>query len=381
MGEVAPTSAGFRPWIRLVSPTGALLATSSAGASAVQIAATAPATGTYTVIVGTNDGFGRNNDTGGYRLTLAKGPGVFATSPGDEGGDLTNGATHAGTIYLGDLDQWSFTATQGDYIALSMGEVAPTSAGFRPWIRLVSPTGALLATSSAGASAVQIAATAPATGTYTVIVGTNDGFGRNEDTGSYLLTLAKGPGTFATSPGDEGGDLTNGATHAGTIYLGDLDGWSFTATQGDYIALSMGEVAPATAGFQPWIRLVSPTGVLLGNGIGTSAVQIAATAPTSGTYTVIVGTNDGTSSASNNDTGSYLLTLAKGPGVFETSAGDEGGPMTDGVNHAGTIYLGDLDLWSFTATQGQVITLSISEVAPATAGFQPWIRLVSPTGV
>jgi len=73
----------------------------------------------------------------------------------------------------------------------------------------------------------------------------------------------------------------------------------------------MGEVAPATAGFQPWIRLVSPTGVLLGNSIGASAAQITATAPTSGTYTVIVGTNDGTVSARNNDTGSYLLTLTR----------------------------------------------------------------------
>src|SRR5207249_1632573 len=311
MGEVAPVSAGFRPWIRLVSPTGVLLATSSAGASAVQVATNAPTTGTYTVIVGTNDGFGRNEDTGSYLLTLAKGPGAFATSSGDEGGDLTNGATQAGTIYLGDLDQWSFTATQGDYIALSMGEVAPVSAGFRPWIRLVSPTGVLLATSSAGASAVQVATNAPTTGTYTVIVGTNDGFGRNEDTGSYLLTLAKGPVAFVTSAGAEVCTLSLHDALPISIYLGDLDQWSFTATQGDYIALSMGEVAPATAGFQPWIRLVSPTGVLLGNSIGASAAQIAVTAPTSGTYTVIVGTNDGTVSARNNDTGSYLLTLTR----------------------------------------------------------------------
>src|SRR5439155_1466526 len=140
-----------------------------------------------------------------------------------------------------------------------------------------------------------------------------------------LLTLAKGPGTFATSAGDEGGAVPNGATQAGTILLGDLDEWSFTATQGDYIALSMGEVVPATAGFQPWIRLASPTGVLRGNGIGTSAVQIAATAPTSGTYTVIVGTNDRTASAPNTATGRSLLTLAKGPGTFATSTGDEGG--------------------------------------------------------
>src|SRR5947199_312824 len=143
----------------------------------------------------------------------------------------------------------------------------------------------------------------------------------------------------------------------------------------------MAEVPPATAGFQPLTRLVSPSGVLLGNGIGTSTVQIAATAPTSGKYTEIRGTNDGTVSARNYDTGSYLLTLAKGPGTFATSAGDEGGDLPNGATQAGTIYTGDLDQWSFTATQGQVITLSISEVAPATPGFQPWIRLVSPPGV
>src|SRR5438876_328911 len=103
--------------------------------------------------------------------------------------------------------------------------------------------------------------------------------------------------------------MADGGSDVCTIYLGDLDQWSFTATQGDYIALSMGEVAPVSAGFQPWIRLVSPTGVLLGNGIGASAVQIAVTAPTTGTYTVIVGTNDGF--GRNNDSGSYLLTLTR----------------------------------------------------------------------
>ena len=103
---------------------------------------------------------------------------------------MTDGVNHAGTIYLGDLDQWSFTATPGQVITLSMNEVAPASAGFRPWIRLVSPTGVLLGNST-GASAVQITVTAPATGTYTVIVGTNDGFGRNDDNGSYLLTLTR----------------------------------------------------------------------------------------------------------------------------------------------------------------------------------------------
>jgi len=82
-----------------------------------------------------------------------------------------------------------------------------------------------------------------------------------------------------------------------------------TATQGQVITLSMSEVAPVTTGFQPWIRLVSPTGVLLGNSIGASAAQVVVTAPTTGTYTVIVGTNDGF--GRNNDSGSYLLTLTR----------------------------------------------------------------------
>src|SRR5437870_1176258 len=103
----------------------------------------------------------------------------------------------------------------------------------------------------------------------------------------------------------------------------------------------MGEVAPASAGFQPWSRLVSPTGVLLATSIGTSAVQVAASASTAGTCTVIVEINGVL--ACDLAIGSYLLTLAKGPGAFETSTGDEGGALTNGATQAGAIYLGDLD--------------------------------------
>src|SRR2546422_11721645 len=71
--------------------------------------------------------------------------------------------------------------------------------------------------------------------------------------------------------------MTDGATNAGNIYQGDFDTWTFTATQGDYIALSVGTETQATAHFAPWIRLVSPTGALLGNSFTqTGASNIAA---------------------------------------------------------------------------------------------------------
>ena len=50
------------------------------------------------------------------------------------------------------------------------------------------------------------------------------------------------------------------------------------------------------------------------------------------------------------------------PEAFIVPAGDEGGPMTNGGNYAGTITLGDLDLWSLTATAGDNIVLRLGTV-------------------
>jgi hypothetical protein len=213
---------------------------------------------------------------------------------------------------------------------------------------------------------------APATGTYTVVVGSGDS--GLDATGSYTLTLAKSPGAFTISPGDQGGALTNGSNHTGDIHIGDLDMWSFTATAGDSIIVSAGETGVDTA-FFPWIRLRGPGGQDLGSSFGNLVGQIAAVAPATGTYTVVVGSGDSGLDAA----GSYTLTLAKSPGAFTISPGDQGGAMTNGVNYTGDIHIGDLDMWSFTATAGEALTVSIGETG-ADAAYQPWIRLRSPTG-
>src|SRR3989449_742353 len=284
-------------------------------------------------------------------------------------GSLVNGRTYSGTISVpGDLDTWTFTATQGDYIALSVGTVTQTTAHFAPWIRLLSPTGVLLGNSSTQTGASNIAATAPTSGTYTVIIGSYVG-GFYDGTGSYLLTLAQGPGAVVVSAGDQGGPMTDGATNAGSIYQGDFDTWTFTATQGDYIALSVGTVTQTTAHFAPWIRLVSPTGALLGNSsTQTGASNIAATAPTSGTYTVIIGSY---LSGFYDGTGSYLLTLAQGPGAVVVSAGDEGGPMTFVLMIRRPPRSTLFPYSTLFRSQGDYIALSVGTVTQTTAHFAP----------
>jgi Viral BACON domain len=382
IGEILPggPDPGFNPWIRLIGPTGALVASNS-GALVGQISVTAPLSGTYTVIVATNDAF--NDATGTYRLTLARAPGTFVVPPGDEGGPLSNGGNHLGHIHVADLDMWSFSASQNDFISISIGEppFGQVDPGFNPWIRLIGPTGVLVSSNS-GVLVGQISVAAPLSGTYTVLVTTNDAF--NDAEGNYRLTLAKIPGTptVPTEPeDDDGGPMTNGAIHEGNIRTGDLDQWTFQANQNDHLALSIGEppFGEVDPGYNPWIRLIGPTGVLIASNSGVLVGQITITAPLSGTYTVLVSTND----AFNDAEGSYRLTLARTPATFVVTPGDQGGAMTNGVTHSGDIYRGDLDMWTFHTTQNRALTITITEPPPPELdpGFNPWIRLIGPTGV
>src|SRR5207344_2420146 len=138
------------------------------------------------------------------------------------------------------------------------------------------------------------------------------------------------------------------------------DTWTFSATAGDNISIALGEVEP-TINFSPWIRLISPSSAVLGSTIGELAVRIGnVTAPQSGTYTVLVAANPNVPSG----TGNYVLTLAKAPGGLTISPGDQGGALTNGANHNGEITLGDIDAWTFSATAGDSITISLGEVEP-----------------
>ena len=86
-----------------------------------------------------------------------------------------------------------------------------------------------------------------------------------------------------TSPGDQGGTLTNGGIHTGEITQGDLDVWTFTAAAGERIAVHIGEIAE-TDDFRPWIRIWAPNGASLGGSFGVDAAQIGdVIAPVAGT--------------------------------------------------------------------------------------------------
>ena len=362
----------FDPWLRLYGPDGALLGSQDSGSGlAAEIAFMATNSGTFTIVVadGGYTGFG---GTGTYQLNYVKVPGSFVVSAGDEGGTLTNGSLTLGTISDGDLDAWTFDATNGDNVVVRVGIL--TSQGFfDPWLRLYGPDGTLLGSEDSGVGvAAEIALTATNSGTFTVIVadGGYTGFG---GTGTYQLNYVKVPGNFTVSPGDEGGPLANGALTLGTISSGDLDAWTFDASAGDNVIARVGLLTSAGF-FDPWLRLYGPDGSLLGAfdaGTGIDA-EVALKAPNSGTYTLLVSDGGYTGFGG---TGTYELNCVTIPGAFVVSAGDEGGPLSDGTPKVGTISIGDLDVWSFSGNPGDYIAARVNGT-----NFVPQIRLYGPEG-
>jgi hypothetical protein len=344
--------------LQLFGPDGRLLVTGSGGGSTDSYINnyTATNSGTFTVLVSSWFSGG----TGTYALHLAQIPEAFIVPSGDEGGTLTNGADATGTINLGDLDMWTFTANKGDNINLRIG-----TTNFDGWLQLFGPDGRLLVSGTAeGNTDVYIDNyTATNSGTFTVLV--SSWF--TVDSGTYALHLAQIPEAFIVPSGDEGGTLTNGADATGTINLGDLDMWSFAANKGDNINLRVG-----TASFDGWLQLFGPDGKLLVSGTaeGNTDVYIDNyTATNSGTFTVLV------SSWFTVDSGTYALHLAQIPEAFIVPSGDEGGTLTNGADATGTINLGDLDMWSFAANKGDNINLRVG-----TASFDGWLQLFGPDG-
>ncbi len=366
IGEVSDGS-GFTPWIRLFAPDGTQLG-SGYGTLAAEISVRLTSPGTYTVVAG--DGNGSVSGDGTYRLCVVKTGSPLAISAGDEGGTMVNGLTHTAAIDTGDIDGWSFAANAGEYVVVRVGEIS-NGTGFTPWIRLFSPDGVQLG-SGYGTLAGEVAVRLTSPGIYTVVAG--DGNGSVSGTGTYRLTLAKTGSPVTISNGDEGGPLTNGYTHTASIDAGDIDAWNFTANAGEYIVVRIGEITDIS-GFTPWIRLFGPDGVQLDSGYGSLAGEVLALATTNGTYTVVAGDGSGAIGAE----GTYRLTLAKSATPSVIAPGDEGGALTGNNTEVGTIEVGELDAWSFTACGGESISLTVTELVNG-SGLYPWIRLFGRDG-
>lgn len=357
----------FAPRIRLINPN-AVLQDSQSGSLAVEMRAIATNAGTFTIII--DDLYG-TSATGTYQIVLAKTGDPVVVAPGDDGGPMTNGVMHVGTITYGDLDLWTFDAVSNQTVIIRMGAINSTNT-FLPQLRIFDPSGAYLAGYGAFGTP-EFTIHAANTGTFLVVVG--DNYGSMTGSGDYRITYAKPGESVVVSAGDEGGPMTNGFTHFGTISTGDLDLWTVDAVSNQTIIVRLATIN-GTNTFAPQLRLYDPRGNLLSTGYGAGdPAEVVARVTTNGTFLVVAADNN----SEKNGTGNYRITCAKTAAAIVTSSGDEGGPMTGAGSYNGVIDLGDLDVWSFAAAAGEKIDLQMSEVVSG-SGLNPQIRLYNPDG-
>ena len=298
------------------------------------LAYTATNSGTFTVLVSS---FYRDG-TGTYVLHLAQFPEPFIVPAGDEGGPMTNGGNFAGTLSLGDLDLWSFTANSGDNIVLRLG-----SSGFEGNLDLYGPNGALLKTAGGNDFDWTLAYTATNSGTFTVLVSSF----YQGDSGTYVLHLAQFPEAFIVTSGDQGGAMTGGTSYNGTLDLGDLDVWAFTACTGDLISLRLN-----STNFEGNLDLYGPTGALLKRAGGNATTwSIAYTATNCGTFGVLVRSfyagGTGTYGLAVNGLSTGLkLCLPVISGARLSLNGVGGGSGTNFILYSTTNVAKPLDLWT-----------------------------------
>jgi hypothetical protein len=195
-------------------------------------------------------------------------------------GTIASGQTKPGTILTGEIDTYTFAAKAGDSLVVSMGDEDPWNPRY-PLLELYGPDGAPLA-SGQGDESARVSVRAPVSGTYSVLASL-----RLEESSDYTISLAKVPSTTqAVDSNGDGGAMKSGETRSGTISTGELDVYTFAATAGNSLVVSMGEEDPWNPRY-PLLELYGPDGKRLASGEGDNSTRVSVGAPASGTYTVV----------------------------------------------------------------------------------------------
>jgi uncharacterized delta-60 repeat protein len=328
--------------------------------------------GTYTAVVQAD---GASN-TGAYALELASGPASQAADADGDGGTIASGQTRTGTINRsGDLDVFTFNASAGQTFEMSLGAGSSAST-FLPELYIYDSSGTQVFFDFNGNlnSSVRGIYHVPSTdgGTYTAVV---QGDGAS-NIGAYALELASAPATQAADAEGDGGTISSGQTKTGTVNrAGDLDVFTFDAAAGQTFQMSLGAASSAST-FLPELYIYDSSGTQVFfdfngniNSSVTGTYHVPSTA--SGTYTAVVQA-DGAG-----NTGAYALELASAPAIQTADADGDGGTIGSGQTKTGTINRsGDLDLFTFGATVGDHITVTLD----STSSVEPFQTVYGPNG-
>ncbi len=293
---------------------------------------------------------------------------------------IISGQEIIGSIPVNGVDEFQFTATDGDAIRIAIGERNANSntSGQDPILQLFGPDGVQITTgvsNTADQSSAELIATA--TGTYTAFVREED----NNQPLEYRIRVLTLPDTDPQEVIDRDFDLVNGQEVESSLPQGSFNVHQFTATDGDVIRIAIGErnANSNTSGQDPILQLFGPDGVQITTGVSNTTDQSSAAhvATATGIYTAFVREED------NNQPLEYRIRVLTLPDENPQEITDRDFDLANGQEVESSLPQGSFNVHQFTATDGDAIRIAIGErnANSNTSGQDPILQLFGPDGV
>jgi hypothetical protein len=185
--DTGSANQNITPFLHVYNPDRSLLDSNADGSVARLINLEIEKTGRYTVNLSDDYGYGNSTGSGPYTIHLARAPDA------NEGGVIQNGSSRNGTLTLGDIDTYTFQANADDHISIQVADTGDGQmADIRPHLHVYKPDGSLLDSSSDNSVARLINLQVDETGTYTIQIIDDYGYGGGSGIGPYVSLSCTG---------------------------------------------------------------------------------------------------------------------------------------------------------------------------------------------
>ncbi|HEY1254123.1 MAG TPA: hypothetical protein VGF01_05035 [Terracidiphilus sp.] len=347
--QISNSTFGYYPMISILNPDGTtLISTYAYGSSVVLGPFTLPASGTYTLVIGSSSGY-----------LVAGSASVTLLLNNETSQSVTTPITPATPTMVsisnpGQIDNFTFSGTTGQFVSMEL-----TSATFGCCVSasILNPDGSTLISNYTGGTSLALGPVVlPATGTYTLVIAPYSGSLITGNASVTLWLFSEQTGTVIT-PGT--------STPVAINTPGQSDTMTFSGTVGQYASV---QLANSTFACCVAVSILNPDGsTLIANNTAGSSLSLGSIAlPATGTYTLVIAPyNDNLITG----TAQVTLWLFSAP----TSAA-----ITPGTPTAVAIGIpGQSDSLTFTGTAGQYASLQLSN---SSFGCCASVSILNPDG-
>ncbi|MFK7975627.1 MAG: hypothetical protein AB8C02_05795 [Halioglobus sp.] len=363
LAELGGNSSSINPVLQVFDSSGNLIAQDSAAVLA-EVEFVAEASTTLTVAaINTSSGLGN------YSLFTAVASAGFGTPSGDDGGVIGNGSRILGNLTVGDLDLFSLDVVGGSLVRIALSEASGNSSAINPVLRIFDSSGNPIAVEGATIKS-EVSFIAEQDDTVFVLASNNGTAG----SAAYELTAHMSGQPFSVPAGDSGGPVSNGNLLTGTVTRSDVDAYTISVKQDEWVAVRLAEAGSAnSSGVSPRLEVFGEDGRLLLQGAASILLDRRYRSELDEQLTIWA-SNTGTTDSN------YELQASIASQAYATSAGDQGGGLTSGVVVSGNLARGDMDLFTIDVVAGTDVSVTMSETGGNSSSFNPTLRIYRPSG-